>query len=84
MGMEKTMSPFELIKSISKVLSSKDNLSLAESNSKAKLAVDKLISRWFFPRTSTARPKVIRVLSKATTKTKKRQRNRLRVRDRKR
>ena len=34
----------ELIKSVSKALSSKDNLSLAESNSKVKLEVDKLIS----------------------------------------
>ena len=34
----------EIIKSVSKVLSSKDNLSLAESNIKAKLAVDKRIS----------------------------------------
>ncbi|WP_217491947.1 hypothetical protein, partial [Vibrio parahaemolyticus] len=42
------------------------------------------IRKGFFPRTSTATPKVIRVLSKATTKMKKRQRNRLRVRSRKR
>ncbi|MCS0161534.1 hypothetical protein, partial [Vibrio alginolyticus] len=38
----------------------------------------------FFPRTSTATQKVIKVLSKVTTKMKKRQRNRLRVRSRKR
>ncbi|WP_237771731.1 hypothetical protein, partial [Vibrio parahaemolyticus] len=42
------------------------------------------IRKGFFPRTSTATPKVIKVLSKATTKMKKRQRNRLRVRSRKR
>jgi glycosyltransferase domain-containing protein len=43
----------ELIKSVSKVLSNNDNLSLAESNSIAKLAVDKLISKRTFRHTST-------------------------------
>ncbi|WP_038899720.1 hypothetical protein, partial [Vibrio harveyi] len=42
------------------------------------------IRKGFFPRTSTATPKIIKVLSKATTKMKTRQRNRLRVRNRKR
>ncbi|MEF1338826.1 hypothetical protein REH81_18885, partial [Vibrio rotiferianus] len=42
------------------------------------------IRKGFFPRTSAAKPKVIKVLSKATTKMKKRQRNRLKVRSRKR
>ncbi|WP_219582450.1 hypothetical protein, partial [Vibrio parahaemolyticus] len=42
------------------------------------------IRKGFFPRTSTATPKIIKVLSKATTKMKKLQRNRLRVRNRKR
>jgi hypothetical protein len=43
------------------------------------------IRKGFFPRTSTATPKkLIKVLSKASTKMKKRQRNRLRVRNRKR
>ncbi|WP_041956479.1 hypothetical protein, partial [Vibrio parahaemolyticus] len=42
------------------------------------------IRKGFFPRTSTATPKVIKVISKATTKMKKRQRDRLRVRNRKR
>ncbi|WP_232310302.1 hypothetical protein, partial [Vibrio sp. HENC-03] len=42
------------------------------------------IRKGFFPRTSTATTKVIKVFSKATTKMKKHQRNRLRVRSRKR
>ncbi|MFH4861334.1 hypothetical protein WMQ30_22595, partial [Vibrio diabolicus] len=42
------------------------------------------IRKGFFPRISTATPKVTKVLSKATSKMKKRQRNRLRVRSRKR
>ncbi|TOO91701.1 hypothetical protein CGH27_26290, partial [Vibrio parahaemolyticus] len=42
------------------------------------------IRKGFGPRTSTTTPKVIKALSKATTKMKTRQRNRLRVRSRKR